>query len=203
MGEDQIEFGSRRRVLLPGPGEAEAEAFCAAHAWRRVAEGWLDPQTKREYKITWSCGPAVQFHYVEDDLAGQRYVQTSGSNLHILNLYAGFADEELPIWQLEDLIEQVDLAADPIRRGLALIRLGVGAPPILDDAVFTRIAAGLADSAKEVRDMSILASLYAAYSSLRPLLRSVSENDEVQDLRDRAGAILAAFDNMGVRTADR
>ncbi|MFE7588074.1 hypothetical protein ACFU6K_01650 [Kitasatospora sp. NPDC057512] len=198
MSKGDIEFGSRRRVLRPGPGEAEVEAFCAAHAWPRVGEGWLDPEAKWEYKITWSCGPAVKIHYVEDELAGQRYVQTSGSNLQILEHYARIAEEELPVWNLEDLVEQADLAENPIRRGLALIRLGVGAPTRIDSDVFARIAAGLEDAAKEVRDMSILASLYAAYPSLRPLLESVSENDEVQDLRDRARSILAAFDNMGV-----
>ncbi|MEU1283916.1 hypothetical protein [Kitasatospora sp. NPDC005856] len=198
MNERAIEFGSRRRVLRPGPGEAEVEAFCAAHAWPRVREGWLDPETKWEYKITWSCGPAVKIHYVEDELAGQRYVQTSSSNMQLLEHYARIADEELPVRTLEDLIEQVDLAEEPIPRGLALIRLGVGAPTGSDSEVFARIAAGLEDSAKEVRDMSILASLYAAYPNLRPLLKSVSEQDAVQDLRDRARATLAAFDNMGV-----
>ncbi|WP_370417399.1 hypothetical protein AB8O64_01470 [Streptomyces sp. QH1-20] len=199
VGGGSSEFGSRRRVLKESKGEAEVAAFCSAHDWPRAREGWLDPDTKWEYKITWSCGPAVQLHYVEDGLAGCRYVQTSSTNSALLATYVEMADEELSFWSRGELLRDVDDSADPLSKGRGLIRMGVGAPIGEDPEVITRIQCGLRNSAREVRDMSILAAFYAKYPQLRTTLREVAEEDQDGELRLRARAILEAYDTLGVR----
>ncbi len=191
------EVGSLRLVLRPPAGELEVTEFTLENDWLRLQEGWVDPQMKLEYKITWACDPAVDFHYTEDALANCRYVQLSGGSERAFASQLEAARNRLPCWTPGELLAAVDAAEEEQERGRALIRLGVGAPAG-DDAVLERISVGLRSSSRIVREFSIVAAFYSMYPSLRPLLRSIADSDPSVEVRNHAETFLGALDNLGV-----
>ncbi|GLF95149.1 hypothetical protein [Streptomyces yaizuensis] len=191
------ETGSLRLVLRPPAGELEVTEFALENDWLRLQEGWVDPQGKLEYRITWECDPEIRFHYTEDALAGCRYVQFSAPSEPAFAAQLETARSGLPWWVLSELTEAVDVAEEDEQRGRALVRMAVGSPADNDD-VFERISDGLQSESKVVREFSILASFYSMYPSLRPLLRSVAEGDPSPDVRHHARTFLSALDNLGV-----
>jgi hypothetical protein len=191
------EVGSLRLVLRPPAGELEVTEFALENDWLRLQEGWVDPQGKLEYRITWDCDPGVQFHYTEDALAGCRYVQFSAPSEQAFAAQFEAARSGLPCWVLSELFEAVDAASEGEQRGRALVRMAVGSPADNDD-VFARISDGLQNDSKVVREFSVLAAFYTMYPSIRPLLRSVAESDPSADVRHHARTFLGALDNLGV-----
>jgi hypothetical protein len=128
--------------------------------------------------------PDADLWYVEDDISGSCYLQVSSPETRVAGEVLRAAESELSCWTREDLFRAVDEANDPLDLGLALLRLGLGAPVSVDEEIQSRIADEFYNEFEEVRDMAVWASSYAPLRQYLPDLEEVARNDESEKVRD-------------------
>ncbi|MGW1148168.1 HEAT repeat domain-containing protein [Streptomyces sp. NPDC002454] len=169
---------------------------------RRVADvqaTFLDEDLDDQwYEARWIVSAAATFHYVEDVVASQCYVSVSGDVPTLVEGTLRMVVEDLDVWSPDELIAAVDNATDPVARGLALIRLGIGSPIHYDAEIAQRVLDGLGDADHRVREMAVWASSYRAFPRYRSRLRELAQHDPESSVRDGAREMIESYDQAGV-----
>lgn len=169
----------------------------------RLAEslGWPcagDQLDQRKHEVCYDLGPVVTLHYVEDQIIRMCYIYISST---VGNLAEGFAKmvvEGIDILSIPEILEMVDAEHEPLRKGRAIIRLGLAAPGDYDSATYSRIEQALIAPDERLREMAIWATSYSSYAEYRSLLRHIAQADPVHRIRERAAMMLEGFDLAGV-----
>lgn len=200
-------FVTRRRVLRPETTVEHVDEFAKGYQWPMVSVTERDRQAGAHGEVVWQAdGHALgkqvlktgSLHYVEDAMFGIGYFFLTGRPKGVVESLATAAVQALKPWTVEELCHAFDQAADPRTRGQAALRLGLAAPVKLDQQVFNRIGAALADQDARVRYASVFAASYTRYEAFLPNLRAIADNDAEAFLRDRAAAMVRSMDGVKV-----
>jgi hypothetical protein len=191
-------FESRRILLRDCPAKDQVRKFAQSKNWQPEDENlqWRGDQS--DYAEYWQVGVGSYFRYVEDSVTGQCYVQILSPNDLITLRLAELSRRELRGSSFDELLHDVDRESDPLAFGRAIVRLGMAAPPGFDNDVFQRISRGLTDKDDRVRQLALWAAVYSPWTQYRPLIQEIAAADRAERLRERAKAVLAAFDRAGV-----
>jgi hypothetical protein len=194
----QQRFRSVRLVLRNAPNEREVRELASACNWELVADRPGDPDEGVLRELEWQADPAVQVAYTEDDMSPNAFVTVGGSDAVKTSAITAQVQEGLKFWSLRDLCRLVDIVKDPVKIGLAVLRLGLGSPYSYDSEVFQRITSALTHEDRRTRDMAIWATTYSPWPEYLPSLREVAENDPVSKLRERARFTVESYKRAGV-----
>ncbi|MCC8250477.1 hypothetical protein [Saccharothrix luteola] len=190
------EFRTSRMVLRQHPAEEAVAELADKNSWPLVEELGSASESRRE--VVWQAWVGTTVHYVEDQPSSSSYIYAKGDQPNLTTSTGGTLEEELKPWRLLDLWRRVDVAKDPVRLGLALLKLGVGAPYTYEEGTFERIQRGLTHQDERTRDMSLWATTYSPWPEYRPTLEDIAAYDPVPTLRERASLTLEAYDAAGV-----
>ena len=148
-----------------------------------------------------SVRPGLAFFYVENNLSDDccvGLISREEFNETELQELLRAVDDYLDTWSIDDLLFQLDGVEIPGYFGRAIIRLGLGAPPEFDQEVFDRIYSATTRAEHMVREVAVAAMMYPAWKQFRPVLRSIAQNDNAENVRARAAFVLAIYDKAGV-----
>jgi len=190
---------TRRHILRDTASFEDVERFCSERGWNLVAGREEDQDAGQQFERIWLTATTLTFHYAVDYISSQSFVSFFGDDFGAV---AGFEEgmvADLNPWSVDDLIAAVDSAASPVERGRCLLRAALGAPLKLEQRLFDRIAATIANDDSMQRQIGVLAAGNAAWPRLRPVLRTVTEQDTDEDVRGLAESTLDAFDRAGVK----
>lgn len=191
-------YRTPRMVLRKPSAEEEVRQFAESNSWTLVSDRPGDAEAGQRRELVWEAGPEAQVTYSQDDMSPSSFVTASSASANLTSSLGRWLEEELRPWRVKDLSRLVDVAKDPVRIGLAVLRLGLGAPYEYDEAVFQRMSRGLTHEDGRTRDMAIWATTYSPWPQYRPLLRYIAEHDPEPDLRERARFTLDSYDAVGV-----
>jgi hypothetical protein len=186
------------RMVLRSSSADDVRAFAEENSWILVLNQPADPDSGVRRELVWEAAPRVRMTYVEDDMSGNSFVTVGGEDPNLTSSIGGWVEEQLHPWRLKDLCRLVDVARDPVRVGLAVLRLALGAPYECTPEVFERIAKALEHEDERTRDMAIWATTYSPWPEYKPILRRIAQSDPEPKLRDRAQLTLESYDAAGV-----
>lgn len=192
------EFRTSRMVLRGLPAEEEVTELAEGNGWPKLQDTG-SPEEGGQREVTWQAAPATTLHYVEDGASSSSYVYVKGEQPQLTTSIGSTVEQELHPWRLLDLWRRVDVAKDPVRLGLALLRLGVAAPHSYEEGTFERIRRGLTHEDERTRDMSVWAITYSPWPEYLSLLEDIAAHDPVPTLRERAELVIEAYGAAGVR----
>lgn len=192
------DYRSMRWVLKSPRSEAELGHHAERKDWRLIGRTFPDAEMRVNYEVVWMTDDAVTFHYVEDEIAAHSFVFFKGREATLVDSYADEAGRELEVWQLEETVRAVDAASDPRQLGLALLRMGLAAPYMYNEAVSARLLKNAEDPEDNLRNIAVWAMSYSPYPQYRATLRRLAVDDPNGEIRDLASATLRAFDEGGV-----
>jgi len=185
-------------VLREPSAEQDVWRFAESNSWLLISDQPGDVETGQRRQLVWETGPEAQVTYAEDDTSPTCYITVSGTSADMTSSMGLWLEAELRPWRVKDLCRLVDVAKDPVRIGVAVLRLALGGPYEYDEEVFQRMSRGLTHGDGRTRDMAIWATTYSPWPQYRTLLRSIAEHDPEPDLRERAQFTLDSYDAVGV-----
>ncbi|MFC5753602.1 HEAT repeat domain-containing protein [Actinomadura rugatobispora] len=207
MSRTDDRFATRPRVLRPETTVEHVDEFAKGLRWPMVSVTERDREAGTDGEVVWQAdghpvGKQVlktgSLHYVVDAMFGIGYIRFTGTPKGLVETLASTAVQTLRPWTVEELCQSFDQAQDPRARGQAALRLGLAAPAKLDQQVFRRIGAALADGDARVRYASVFAASFSRYEAFQPNLRAIADQDPEEFLRDRAAATLRSMDGVKV-----
>ena len=151
---------SRRLVLKDSVSPDDIELLAESLHWR--LEGYVkkDPVENIDFSATWRVDELTEAHFTEDGYAQERYFVVSGAERSRIAEVMTCIQAGIAVWNLEELMLEVDGNIYPASKAKAVLRLGLGAPLEPVDSVRNRILAASANQAqRRLRRLSRMRSM--------------------------------------------
>jgi len=198
-------------LLLKPPGAYQKFRDLAA------VQGWILAETERQgpgrihaYKETYTNADySLGLRYIEDDFSGLHYFDVSGDAVDdavkVLrdNLAIYSADELLGSFDQAKTADEVAKAkaADQVAKAAdkvaeAIVRLGVAAPVMPNDAFKKRYLEALKHDDPAVREAALVAMSYRSWNDMKPILQDVLDHDPAEGPRGRARVFIDNWDRV-------
>jgi hypothetical protein len=185
-----------RLIIRAQDGEAEARRYAEANGWNF----WRElPQNERKgtlRELIWRISSEVSMHYMMDDVTGSPYIYFSTPWPNIGISLVKQTQSQADVIPYSELLADFDFAEDSQDRPAALLRLALGSPRNPDDASSSRIIAGLQDRDDRLRKAAVYATTYTPSLIYLPLLRQISNDDPVSEIRDFAENVVQVYNKM-------
>ena len=191
-------FGERvtqRCVLRSSCPEERVAEWAEQCGWDLVA-GHDPEDDMSDYERIWLTDTRLTFHYVDDPVAGIRFVFLAGSDPATAAQYERELREALEPWSESDLINEVASAPTGPACARAVLRAASGAPREPDARFEKLIRAALRDPDPQMRKVGILAVTYVGWRVFQTELVDLLENDSDAEVRDMCAAALRAFERF-------
>ena len=190
MGDDRPY--SRRLVLRSG-GEAVVDQLAAGLGWPRRSESEGDQDAWRPRQVDWYAGPGIALHYLEDLLTDLTYVLVSGDDPDIVRVTTELVEAQLPVWTVDELVDDARAQQDSEDLSYSLVRLGLGAPRACTQAVLSIIVSGMSHASKDVREAAVWATSYQPWPEYVPPLQQLLAREPDADLAQTIRNLLDEF----------
>lgn len=190
---------SRRYVFREFDSLSEVQLIARGSDWQKVLDRPADPERGIPLHVKWELLPGLRISYKEDEGIESSYVMVT-STLGEKSVDAGSAVFEVhpKVVTFDQLISDADSAVDSQDKGIAVVRLGLGAPLEVDDRFVERINRSVQSSDEHVREGALWAINYTEWPIFRRTLREISMKDSDPFLREFAEGTLTAFDRLGL-----
>ncbi|MEV0780121.1 hypothetical protein [Streptomyces sp. NPDC050428] len=182
------EVARSRRVILRGElGEYAVDAFSERVGWPRLSESEADIEAWIPRQVTWEIDSATTLHYMEDLISDTAYLMVIGNDQGVVHSAVGKVENELEVWSIDELIENVETGESAEDIALAVLRLGMGSPLKYSNRVFRCIENALKSDSLKVQEGAVWSITYEAWPAfrvpLRELLDSSPEGEFTQTVR--------------------
>jgi hypothetical protein len=168
-----------------------------ASGWEKVRDRRVNAAQNVSLLLTWELLPGIRVTYTEEESLESSFVMaTSSLDEESLRNPVTLFSVHPEVLSLEDLLSELDSSNSPDRRSVAVTRLGVGAPLKVDDRLFSRIEQCAFSEENIVREGAVWAIIYSEWFAFRETLRSISENDSDQFLRELASGAITALERV-------
>jgi len=189
---------SRQFVSRTFDASADMEELAQAFLWRRISERPADPARDIKHRIRWEVFPGVDVTYLEDPAVASSYsIVTSTVGAPPVDSVSAVLEAAPHVLLPDELIGDVESAADPEALSIAIVRLGLGAPEQPDDRFVERISAAADDPSDLVREAAIWAMTFAEWPVFRTTLTRLKHGDPDERIRGLAEAALEALEGLG------
>ncbi|CAM5358283.1 HEAT repeat domain-containing protein [Streptomyces atroolivaceus] len=187
-------FSSRNLVVKEDAEPEEVRAFADRNGWDFVGQVERDPEKGTFYEVAWDAGDGGSIHYVVDEFADVVYLVVRNSDRIAAEERADRIADQLPVWRLDDMLEEFDASVYPAGWAKALMRLGVGSPLVENADVVTRVRESVQHKDARVRRAALWAMVYAEWPVYRTLLAQMAESDEDPRIAAEAAQAVTRFD---------
>jgi hypothetical protein len=192
-------YRTRRIVFREFFGMPYMAEYALEHGWRDVASCQPDPAREVQFEHRWWLEmDDVTVHFGIDDISRHSFFFVMGADRDKIERVATRVAADTGVWTLDEAVDAVESAARPTQRGLAILRLGLGAPDEFDEKVFRQISAALLDDDQEIRNIGVFATTYSPLPQYRSILLGIQNEDPIPDIRNAAAAALTSYDTGGV-----
>lgn len=190
-------YASRKLVLHDRTEPEEVRAAAERNNWTFAGQIDRDQENGVFHEVRWNTDDGGSVHYVIDEFADVLYLVVRHEDPAAAERLAATIESSLPVWTVDDLLEECYVQVYPAGWAKALLRLGVGAPleetePVL---AHVRFSAGHRDA--EVRRAAVWAMVYAEWPVYREILANLAETDEDQRVSREAALAVEQFDRTG------
>ena len=172
--------------------------YAEANGWALTEEVAGDPSRDIAPRSTWQIASQVHLHYSEDLETGAPFVHVTASVPNIGQGFLQHAEQHLSCHPWNDLLSEADAGSNAAARAKALLRLALGSPREYDPELAERIFRAGRDSDETVRAAAVYATSYSPSGHYRPFLQDLAANDPAPRVRQDAGYMIEAFDEIGI-----
>jgi hypothetical protein len=184
-------FRTRRMVMRQADGRREVEALAEKLDMRQLRESTAEPDEGIALEIVWQLTPATELYFLQDYRSNTSFLVVQGDAAEQVAQFGAMIAEYLNVWSLDELVENVERAANPTDRARATILAGVGAPNEYDQRFFDLIRAAMFDRRDiPMRTAGVWAPFYSGWPEFAPLLERVARDDPFSELREEAEFVL-------------
>ena len=184
---------TRRYVLRSSCPEERVAEWAEQRGWGLFA-GHDPHDGVPDYERIWLTDARLTFHYVDDPVAGHRFVFLAGSDRPSAPRYERELREALDPWSESDLVDEVMPSSTGPDRAVAVMRAATGAPREPDARFEALIRDVLRDPEPQLRKVGVLAVVYIAWPVFHAELADLRDSDGDAEVRDLCAAALRAFE---------
>lgn len=190
---------SRRYVFRCFDALPEVELIARGSDWVKILDRPADLRRGIVRHVKWEILPGLRVSYKEEDGIHSSFVmitsvlggQSVGTAASVFEVHPG-------VLHFEELVEGMVSANDSETRGVAVARLGLGAPLAADERIVELIRQKTCDKDPYVREGALWAITYTEWPVFRTVLRRVSAEDSEPYLREFAARTIDSFDRLGL-----
>lgn len=165
-------------------------AICVNNYWFLDAEIRADHDNGVPYELEYFARNGdLRVNYIEDFVAECSYVVLRGESA-AADRAAHMISEAIPVWSDEEVLSAWREACGVTDRCLAILRVGVAAPPSYDKPFATCLHDALASDKEDVREAALAAIGYRNWPELDDTLARVARTDKSERCANRASVML-------------
>jgi hypothetical protein len=178
---------SPRMVLRNCPGETPARRFAESLGAVQLRDENVGSGIR---EMSWTVEPGLELHYAETSRPQACFVQVSGHDTAKVRRLAEITAESLNPMLLNDVVDALEYATDPVAKEHAILLAGLAAPNEFHPAIFGPLAATMRDPDSSVRRAGIEAVSFSHWPEFRYLLEFLADADPVEEVRRDARTLL-------------
>ncbi|WP_406404258.1 hypothetical protein OH805_33395 [Streptomyces sp. NBC_00879] len=189
---------SRRLILRSHVESGDIQALAENNQWEFLGDIDRDPARGIFYEAKWDSGDGGSVHYVVDEFADVCYMVAANEDSQAANRIAGIIESALPVWTLDEMLEEFDVSVYPAGWAKSIMRLGVGAPLHAVESIVTRAEESTQHTDSPVRRAAVWSMVYTAWPEFESALTRVAQEDEDPQVAREAQLALEQFAENGL-----
>jgi len=194
-------YRTRRRVFRESPMEQDVRIYAESRNWPLEGSVPRDVSAAVDHEVQWRVTESVVFDSLEAYLTGDSCILALSMDMPQAEALMEIVDSgfEGIIYEEDELLDKIEISADPQRLARALVCAGLGAPLSFDQEFFDLIVHHATSSAEfRIREIAIYSMVYMEWPEFLPVLREIRANDPEMRVRDRAQVLLDAYQAAGI-----
>jgi hypothetical protein len=194
-------YRTRRRVLRDSPMERDFSIYVGSRNWAHERSVPRDVSAAVDHEVLWRATESVLFDYLEAYLSGDACILGLSADLTQAESLMKIVESDFEgmIYELDELLDRIEISADPQELARALIRAGLGAPLTFNQEFFDLMVHHATSNTEfRIREIAIYSMVYMEWPEFLPVLRRISADDPEMRVRDRAQILLDAYREAGI-----
>ena len=155
------------------------------------------PEGSRSTTV-WEVEAGLKVVYTKDELSETEYVQVLGDEPDSVAGIAG-ALGDLGTYEYEELLDSYRGADSVDKKALSLIRVGVGAPPVMDEEFCDCIIEALASDEPQLREAGLWGASFYAVREFIPFIEEIARTEVDKDMKETAELMLEIYHQRGLK----
>jgi len=181
--------------------ERDFEIYAESRSWPQERSVPRDASAAVDHEVLWRATEGGLFDYLEAYLTGDACILGLSEDLAQAESLIETVESDFDgmIYEEGELLDRIEMSADPQELARTLIRAGLGAPLTFDQEFFDLIVDHATSNPEfRIREIAIYSMVYMEWPEFMPVLRRISVDDPEMRVRDRAQILLDAYRNAGI-----
>lgn len=185
------------KMILRQEGSAAFPLLVARMGLKKVDETRESTAEDKRVTITWEADEGLRIVFTQDGLCDSEYVQVFGDDAEGVGGVAE-ALSDLGTYGYDDLLQAFRTADSIDEKAMSLIRVGVGAPPAIDEEFCDTIIEGLSSPETKLREAGLWAASYYALRKFVPFIQEIARTETDEDVAETAELMLQVYRDKGL-----